>query len=187
MPSPLGHALAGLVLAAAVAPGARIAPAAALAVAASLAPDLDFVPGLLVGDPGRYHHGASHSVGAAAAAALLGGALAASPFGRATGLAAVGAGRAGLVCGLAVLAHVLLDALAVDTSPPYGVPLFWPLDGSYVMSPWTPFADIQREQSDVVTFFRTLASSHNVRAVLLEVALLGPLVLLAALARRRTR
>ncbi|HEX7126188.1 MAG TPA: metal-dependent hydrolase [Thermodesulfobacteriota bacterium] len=188
MPSPLGHALAGLALAVALAPGARVASAAVLAVAASLSPDLDFVPGLLVGDPGRYHHhGASHSVGAAAAAALLGGALAASPYGRATGLASVGAGRAALLCGLAVLAHVVLDALAVDTSRPYGVALLWPFDGAYLISPWTPFADIQREESDASAFFRTLASSHNLRAVVVEAALIGPLVLLAVLARRRTR
>lgn len=184
MPSPLGHALAGLVLAAALAPRGRGLPAVLLAVGASLAPDLDFVPGLLAGDPGRYHHGASHSVGAALAAAAVGGALAAPPLGRATGLVALGAGRAALLCGLAVLAHVTLDTLAVDTSPPYGVALFWPLDGAYRISPWTPFADIQREQTDAAAFFRTLPSLHNLRAVLVEAALIGPVLLLAAAARR---
>lgn len=177
MPSPLGHALAGLAVAAALAPRGRLAPAAFLAVGASLAPDLDFVPGMLLDDPGRFHHGASHSIGAAALGALLGAAL-----GRATGL---GPCPGAFVCGLAVLLHVVLDALAVDTSVPYGVPLFWPLDGRYVIGGFTPFLDIHRDQAGTATFFRTLLVAHNVRAVLLEAVLLGPFALAAAARRRR--
>lgn len=181
MPSPLGHALAGLALTAALVPrGRRVAPVLVLAVGASLAPDLDFVPGFLVGDPGRFHHGASHSVGAAALAALLGAVVG----GRLPGL---GAARGALVFGLAVLVHVLLDALAADTSVPYGVPLLWPLDDRYVIASRAVFLDIQREQTDAATFFWTLFTLHNARAVLLEALLVGSLALAAAALRRVAR
>ena len=35
----------------------------ALYLFAANAPDLDFIPGLLIGQPDRFHHGAGHSVG----------------------------------------------------------------------------------------------------------------------------
>ena len=38
----------------------------------SCLPDLDMIPGLLVGNPARFHHGASHSFAGAAIFSLLG-------------------------------------------------------------------------------------------------------------------
>lgn len=35
----------------------------ALYLFATNAPDLDFIPGLFLGDPDLYHHGVSHSIG----------------------------------------------------------------------------------------------------------------------------
>jgi inner membrane protein len=171
MPSPVGHAIAGLVLVAALAPKARgraTAAAAVLAVGASLAPDLDFLPGLLLDDPGRFHHGASHSVGAAALGAGVAWAVARAAPG--LGLAA---GQAALVAACAVLLHALLDLFALDTSAPYGVRLWWPVSDRFVVSPWPLFPDIRRDQADAATFLRTLASWHNARAVLTEVLLFG--------------
>jgi membrane-bound metal-dependent hydrolase YbcI (DUF457 family) len=185
MPSPVGHGLAGLVLGALFAPagsrrGARAM--AGLALGASLAPDLDFIPGLLLDDPGRYHHGASHGIGAAALAAVTGWALA-----RLAPRVGLAPPRAALVAGLAVLVHVLLDALAVDTSVPYGVMLWWPLDTRYVISPWTPFLDIQREQTHTAAFFQTLANWHNVRAMLIEAIVFGPVLAVVSWRRRLAR
>ena len=42
----------------------------ALYLFAANAPDLDFIPGFLIGDPNRYHHGVSHSIGFAVLFAL---------------------------------------------------------------------------------------------------------------------
>jgi inner membrane protein len=185
MPSPVGHALAGLVLVAALAPKARgraTAAAAVLAVGASLAPDLDFLPGLLLDDPGRFHHGASHSVGAAVLGAVAGYALA-----RMLPRLGLRPAQAAVIAGLCVLGHAVLDLFAVDTSIPYGVMLWWPLDTRYVISPWTPFLDIQREQSGTAAFFRTLATWHNVQAMLIEAIVFGPALAIARWRRRLAR
>lgn len=197
MPSPVGHALTGLLVAALVAPRASsrcagsagaspehgawraLAAAGGLGVAASLAPDLDFVPGFLVGDPGRFHHGPSHSLGGALAAGLAAAALTRLLAPRSAALASLGAARVGLLAGLAWTLHVLLDALAADTSVPYGVMLFWPVSDRYVISPWSLFLDIQRRQETAASFFATLVAWHNVKAVLLEALLIGPPGLLA--------
>lgn len=202
MPTPVGHALAGLLVAALVAPRAPdgpvgspdavppreawrvLAAAGGIGVAAGLAPDLDFVPGFLLGDPGRFHHGPSHSLGAAVAAGLAAAATARLLERRSAALARLGAARAALLAGVAWLLHALLDALAADTSAPYGVMLWWPLSDRYVISPWSLFLDVQREQATAAAFFATLATWHNVRAVLLETLLLGPPVLLALGLRR---
>src|ERR1044071_7547790 len=63
MPSPVGHSLAGLI-AYQIAPeidGMARGRVVALYLLAANAPDLDFLPGLIVGDPNRFHHGISHS------------------------------------------------------------------------------------------------------------------------------
>src|ERR1041385_6780612 len=67
VPSPVGHSIAGLI-AYQVAPeidGLARRQVIALYLFAANAPDLDFLPGLLVGDPNRFHHGVSHSGGLA--------------------------------------------------------------------------------------------------------------------------
>ena len=46
-------------------------PVVLLFVLFANAPDLDFVPGILLGDPGAYHHGISHSLGFALMVAVV--------------------------------------------------------------------------------------------------------------------
>ena len=62
MPSPIAHSLAGVALYQ-VRPERRhqLALLALLVVAANL-PDLDFIPGMIMGNADRYHHGPSHSL-----------------------------------------------------------------------------------------------------------------------------
>jgi inner membrane protein len=172
MPSPLGHALAGLAVHALVARRREdlwSAPRLALTVAAAVAPDLDLL-GRFV--DGRNHHQMqTHSVGfavIAGLAALLVARLAGWPRASALGGAA----------GLAWLSHVVLDYLGEDTHPPIGLMALWPFTSAYFHCPRSVFLDIGRTLE-----WRTVA--HDALAALVEVALLAPPCFVAWLWRLR--
>ena len=137
-------------------------------VIANLA-DLDFVPGLLLGDLRLFHHQATHSLGAVAIVALVIGVIARSR-GSGIGWALWGGG--------VYLSHVVLDMLIEDPSPPYGVQLLWPLSQSYFISPFTLFARFDYFAPDG-RILETVFSLHNLGTVLQEIGMLFPLVLLA--------
>lgn len=154
MPSPVAHTLAGWCLAESLRgrTGGSRAVAAAVLAAATL-PDLDFVPGIL-GLGQAAHQGGTHSLAFAFAAAaplalLLRGRL---RFGPAWGLLA-----------LAGTLHLLLDLVSVDTKPPVGIPLLWPLDDARWHSPVSIFPRLER--SSVAAAFGAV----NARALAVEI------------------
>src|SRR5919109_37383 len=130
MPSPVGHSLTGYLIYRVAAKDAEDRWwTFALYLAAANAPDLDFIPGLLMGNPGRYHHGPSHSVGFAI---LFGLALSLT-----MALFKRGDGMRNLTVFFSLyFSHVLLDYVGTDTSFPYGVPLLWPLSHEYYIAPF---------------------------------------------------
>jgi membrane-bound metal-dependent hydrolase YbcI (DUF457 family) len=164
MPSPIGHALAGLtvhVLTARDAVERRSLGRAALLVGAATAADLDLLFRLV---DGRNHHQAeTHSIGAVALAALVVwavGRLRRRPRAAALGLAA----------GVAWLSHVLLDYVGADTHPPIGILALWPFESDYHKLPWPLFLDIGRT-------LEWATVRHDALAVAWEIVLLGPLLL----------
>jgi inner membrane protein len=170
MPSPIAHALAGVALYEGRRDRRRqLALLAVLVVAAGL-PDLDFVPGMLVGNADLYHHGPSHSLFAGLLVAVAAGAVVSwwwgGPLGRRIGLAVL----------VGYTSHVVLDMFCIDTRPPFGVPLFWPLWSGYVASPVELFMDIHRDR-DTAAFFGSLLQPHNLRAAAWEAVLMGGVVL----------
>lgn len=156
MPSPVGHALGGLIIGAALHPrGARPSLARLLlVVGAAVAPDLDFLWGR--------HNMETHSLGAALAAGL---AVLAWTRGREWRLA--------LAVSAAWASHVLFDWVGSDTAPPIGVMALWPLGSSYYFADAFFFQAIERRTH------RPDFWSHNLWAVAMEVLLLGPLAALA--------
>lgn len=164
MPSPVGHALAGVGLHLLTAPReqSRSRLRIGVVVAAALAPDLDL---LLRFVDGRNHHQAeSHSLGCALVAGLAVWALA-----RMRGWAQPGV--LGLLGFGGWLSHVLLDLLGRDTHPPIGLMALWPLSRDYFKFPFPVFMDIGR----------TLAwetARHDALAIAWEVVLVAPVVLL---------
>jgi membrane-bound metal-dependent hydrolase YbcI (DUF457 family) len=186
MPSPLGHALAG-VSAAWLAggrlpsslhrtlsiPGRASPPSVevssrqmevALFTTAAIAPDLD----LLFSTHSTY----THSVGAILLVSLL-------------TLACVGERhwRIALAVAAAWGSHVLLDWLGSDTSPPIGIMALWPFDSGYYQSSLSLFDAISRRYWLPEQFI-----IGNLRAALKELLILGPLALAAhALRTRSTR
>jgi membrane-bound metal-dependent hydrolase YbcI (DUF457 family) len=172
MPSPLGHAIAGLTVHAFASRGRRElldGRRLALTAGAALAPDLDL---LLRFVDGRNHHGgAMHGVGFAglAGAAVLALALARG-WARALPLALAVAG--------AWVSHIVLDYLNVDTHPPIGILALWPISAAYYKFPWPVFLDIGRTLE-----WKTVW--HNALAAAWEAALLGPVLIWAWRSRAR--
>jgi inner membrane protein len=150
------------------------------AVVAAVAADFDFIPGVLIGDANRYHQQTSHSI---AAAIAFGGmsAWAARALAITTWKAAV-AGT--LVYG----SHLLLDWLTQDSRPPIGIPLLWPFSDVTFHAPFSLFRGVRHGQpgAGIAEFLGAVLSAHNLFSLLMELALLLPLLLLAWWARARS-
>lgn len=174
MPTPLGHALAGVAIAwsaqsarpklltGGTARGLTIA-CAGLAVA----PDLD-----LLYPP--IHRMVSHSVTAVAAVAAISWLVA-----RRANIQA--AGSAAAVCGLAYGSHLLLDWLGGDTKLPEGIRLLWPFTDAWFISSWSLF-----RATILGGFFTPRVMMANALAVLQELVILTPFAAAAWFLRGRT-
>ena len=168
MPSPLGHALAGVavgVLAAgpralvrALDPPAAKRPidTAVLAMlpfaALGMLPDVDLLFGV--------HSMYTHSIGAVVLILLAARAV-------------TGRWRWALAASLAYGSHLVLDALGHDTTPPIGIMALWPFTSAYYQSDLHLFLPISRRYW-VAGFL-----AHNLTAVAREVLCLLPLTALA--------
>jgi membrane-bound metal-dependent hydrolase YbcI (DUF457 family) len=168
MPSPVAHTLFGLTcvhLLRAGLPGAgpgAVIPTG-LALLASLAPDLDFIPGIILGEPSRFHQTLSHSLGGSLALALGLGVAARIGFPDGRGW------RRGVLLLLFILGHLFLDFFTQDGRPPAGFPLLWPFSDRLLTSPVPVFPYLIRDPA-LPGFW-----SHNLAALLLETLLLFPL------------
>jgi inner membrane protein len=164
MPSPVGHALAGLtvhVLAARNPNDLHDRRRAAVAVAAALAPDVDLLFRFV---DGRNHHDhETHSVGCALAAGVV-------AFLWAKGRRWERPVNLGVAAALGWGSHLVLDYLNKDTTPPIGIMAFWPFDRGFYKFPWPLFPDIGRTLS-------WATARHDVFAAAWEVAVLSPLLL----------
>jgi membrane-bound metal-dependent hydrolase YbcI (DUF457 family) len=146
---------------------------------AANAPDLDFLPGLLVGDINRFHQSLSHSLGAALIFGLA-AALVAFLFGRSP--ARIGVAGAALYA-----SHLLLDLFCEDKRAPFGIPLIWPLSSEHVAMPWSIFKGVKHgiAGEELSAFVRHLFSWENGTVVGLEMLTLLPLLWLSWYVARR--
>lgn len=174
MPSPVGHALGGAIVAlATLRPGLGLSTEASakveawglglgnsglLVVAAAIAPDIDFLFGR--------HNMETHSLGAA----ILAG-VAVSAWKRSAPLA--------VAVTVAWASHVLFDWLGSDTTPPLGVMAWWPLSSEYYFANAFFFEAISRR------YWLDNFLTHNLWAVATEVMLLGPILAVVWLLRKR--
>ena len=157
MPSPVGHAIAGLSSMWATAPRAGRSLAVACALLAA-APDIDVLFG--------GHRGPTHSVGALV---IVSGTAAAFAAAR-----RLPGGPITMVCGLAYASHLLLDWLGKDTALPYGIMAFWPLTSRYYSSGANFFLEISRRYWKPDEFIL-----GNLKSMLQELAILLPIAVLA--------
>src|SRR5213594_3095125 len=96
-------------------PGAHRPGLLLAAVALANGPDLDFLPGLVIGHAGAYHRGMTHTL----AAVLLVGAAVALGAGL-TGRRSAVVVRAAAWAAAVYASHLLLDYLTGDSVPPSG-------------------------------------------------------------------
>ncbi len=149
------------------------------AIFAACAADLDLVPGLIVGDINRFHHGASHSLIAALTFGFL--AMATARWLRA---------KPWQVFAFAVLgysSHLLLDYFCVDSRPPYGMPFLWPFSDTHWLAPHAFFGDVKHgvPGDTLLVFLDSLFSWHNLGVLVLETAVLLPILLMVSYLRKR--
>jgi inner membrane protein len=175
MATPVGHSLAGYAIYRLLVPGEQRRSALLLvAVVMANAPDLDFVPGILVGAPAMYHQGVSHSFAFAAAAGVMGAVLLRAMAGR---VAQMGF----FLAFLCYSSHLVLDLFGRDARPPYGIPLFWPLTDHTFLSPVPLFLGVHhasRASSSTSEWVNSILTLRNVAALGVEIVLILPLVLL---------
>ena len=170
MPSPIGHALAGIAVAwtSDLVPGARrMVPGTGtwylraggdltlLCAGLAAAPDLDLAFAA--------HRTMTHSLCAAACVGLLAAAIAADtrrPI-----------ARIALMCAAAYGSHLLLDWLGADDYPPRGIQALWPISREWFISN----ADVFRQTARQEIFTRPVILK-NVQAIVQELAILGPIV-----------
>lgn len=179
MSSPIGHSLAGYVIAAyrSASIWPRNAGLTLLYLLLANAPDLDFIPGMLVGQPNRFHHGISHSIGAGIMAALVVTLLIRAKTKRSFK-------REFAFTFLIYLSHLLLDIICVDGRPPLGIPLLWPLSETYFMFPLLPpVTHSVLDHATIGQFFRDAFSLHNLYVIGLEIMVTIPFMVFLYLKR----
>ena len=183
MPSPIGHAIAGVTAAwgADLIPGNRAwrtAPPTAswyrragdgltaACAALAVAPDLDLAFS-------EYHRSITHSVTAVAIVGLIAAVVAARlrrPIARVAGM-----------CAAAWATHLLLDWLGVDRLYfPYGIQLLWPFDKTWFVSGLDIFAGTERHN-----ILGVAAIKQNAAAIGQEVVILLPIAVAMWLIRVR--
>lgn len=171
MPSPIGHALGG-VICGWIVRGNRLgrsetAVREVLTFATlGVLPDIDLLFGL--------HSGPTHGIGVAG----LAGALAWShwlrvPRSRDRAILA-------LACVAAYASHTLLDWLGSDTSAPIGIMALWPFTSAYYESNFHIFDAVSRRFREPDLFW-----TQNIRALIRELLILAPIAIAVGSFRRR--
>jgi membrane-bound metal-dependent hydrolase YbcI (DUF457 family) len=126
-------------------------------------PDVDYLFGTIKGNPNLYHHLWTHSI----------------VFGIFVGFMywffkKSASYWAGLIVSCLMFSHILLDYFTLDTNPPFGIQLFWPISKTYFISPVSIFRDVSKASANKL-FIQSLFCWHNLKTVLVELVLLGPI------------
>ena len=162
MPTPAGHAIAGVAaafLTNAVARRPRLTkPILVSAAVLAVLPDLDIVAGL--------HRTQSHSIAAMAAVGLAAWIVLRRRVPDALPIA--------LALAAAFGSHALLDLLGKDTRFPRGLTVLWPLSSKYYITGWDLFGEVSRRYWLPSEFIL-----GNLRALAWEMVLLVPVLLFA--------
>lgn len=132
-------------------------------------PDLDFLPGLILGIPSRFHHGLTHSL----FFGIIIGTIAGLLYGK---WKKESWQKYALIFTGVYFSHLIADFFGVDTSFPYGEQLFWPFWQAYVISPVALFSDVYRS-SNSADFFVSMFNWHNAKTVIVELVVCIPLLL----------
>jgi membrane-bound metal-dependent hydrolase YbcI (DUF457 family) len=150
----------------------------AAAVVLANGPDIDFLPGLLIGQPGAFHRGFTHTLGAAV---LVG--MTIWLVSRLMGRRARSTWRVSCWATAVYASHLLVDFVTMDSHPPYGARFLWPLSDSYYLAPVTPLREIIIDPSGRLAFLRSLVQPHTLGVWAEEIGVLLAVVALVHAAR----
>ncbi|MEW6001536.1 MAG: metal-dependent hydrolase [Nitrospirota bacterium] len=175
MPSPVGHSLMGYIiyLLHTTYSNTKKWQVFVFCLIVANIPDLDFLPGAIIEDLRRFHHGISHSITFSILFGLL--------IGYICYLKKIEQVKRAFTLGLTLyLSHILLDYLVLSGGR--GVPLFWPFfDNEYMISFVVfPYFDYMSPEGKI---FGTLFSLYNLKTITIEILLLIPLLTVAILIR----
>jgi len=207
MPTSIGHALAGAATAWAAdlfrarrvgttvrlkpntttGPAVRLKPDTTTGPAVRLKPDTTAWSGLVLVCAGlaalpdvdvlfHTHRTATHSVGAVILVTIL----AAAVTGKVTHGDRARILRISLTCGAAYATHLLLDWLAMDRYPPYGIQALWPFSSSWYISNLDWFPQVERR-----AFFTWPIIRYNAWVVVQECVRLAPILVVVGVLRAR--
>jgi inner membrane protein len=178
MATPLGHSLAGYAISSFFSPAKQRSRVLLIFLPIIMAnlPDLDFLPGILKGAPALYHQGIAHSLGVALMVSL-----AVAVFYRVNGFSAR---SMFILCFTCYASHLILDFFGPDDRPPYGIPLFWPVVDRSFISPIPILIGVHHAgttNASIREWIQGILTVHNLGAMIVEVLLIGPFLLLSRL------
>jgi inner membrane protein len=176
MSSPFGHSIAGYIVASYESKTLKVRNVRELILYMFIAnvPDLDFIPGALIGKPNLFHHGISHSLGAAVLFSMVASFLIGRKESHYLRTFLIGISLYG--------SHLFLDYISFDGRPPFGIPIFWPLSNEYFIFPYPILPPIMHSELDHATigqFLDGLFSIHNLYVVFMELAVFIPILLIS--------
>jgi inner membrane protein len=138
----------------------------ASAVGLANAPDLDFLPGFLLGQPSGFHRGITHTI----LAVLMVTVVAALVVRRLPRPAPWG----GWIVFVAVAygSHLAVDLVSIDTTPPEGTQMLWPLSDVYLYAPISGLGELPLDRSSRTGFLQSLVAPEAMSAWGRELALM---------------
>ncbi|MFQ5648747.1 MAG: metal-dependent hydrolase [bacterium] len=180
MPLPVAHSMMGYVLHDTLPQERKLTTWKSLLLFVLLAnlPDIDFLPGLILGKPNLFHrHYLSHSLGISVMVGFV------------FAMFTCHNKREKLFTHFLIFtsvyfSHVFLDAFSFDTAQPVGVPMLWPFSQEYIVSPFPIFIAVKKSNNSA-TFFQNLFIMHNLGAALWEFLVFVPVVSIIKLAKHR--
>ena len=164
MATPVGHSLVGYLLYLTFYKDYRLFKnwkIITLYVFTANAPDLDFIPGIFIGDANRFHHGISHTLAFSLLFALI---MYMIPRFRTR--------KDFIIFFLLYFAHVAIDFFTADTGAPFGIMLFWPFTQRHFISFYSLFSDIHH------LTLSDLFDLHNIKAIAWETAVFLSIIVL---------
>lgn len=142
----------------------------------AIIPDLDFLPGIVQGQPALYHQGISHSFIFAGIISLFAAVLYRLFINRKASFL----GNLVLFC-LAYSSHLVIDLFGPDARPPYCIPSFWPFSSDTYLSPFQIFWGVQHAHTTTtatIEWVATVLQPYNLGAIAIEVFVILPFLIL---------
>ena len=125
-------------------------------------PDVDFVPGILIGEPAKFHPSLSHSILISIVMALIIFFLVNKKFEGISKKSIFGC------CVISLLSHPILDYFTPISKKFSGYLLLWPFTVKPYISSFPLFRNVHRIDDSVYLFFTSLINVNNFWAIIVE-------------------